>query len=614
MLNALLHTPDVEKYQSQISTIAAFLSDSWWGGAVKDKWVSNEYLCYLEPKLTSVQNISLQYPMMLLTEALSRLLHLWDQGLLKLLPETLLRDRIPVVFAQILNRTLLTQRPSGAWNSNESPEITAYAVLTLTAASSLPWHVLLDKEIISAIQRGRNFLRLSQKEWAKPGYLWVEKVTYGSPNLSKAYCLAALKPCKFSYEWSDRTKSLAEVPEKFIFEFLQLFTALQVFQGEPLWKLKASAIEGYMFLPQLKSAPMEILQRQKGAKNEYLNYIPCTWTIVNNQRGLYLGATLLWDMMVLTMCNFRVDEYMETAIAKLGGDELEAIKSIIRMLCRRQEAENPQTLKRPHEDSVKNIADCKYFTGKNGAENCNLVSFKAVIGRYVRAMLDYPRVQLASTTDQSHFHVELEEFLLSHIVQLQDNARFSTGTSWFTTTRKDFSTPRISFFTWAHTIGAISVSCPFSFAFFTCILRPTSLQSPDCFSSVRQKYLAADLCSHLAVMSRLYNDYSSISRDHAERNINSINFPEFRGYPRHCSASDEELKREESRLKPDLLDLAQYERECANEVAEKLVKELSSNSGVGKMKAKCLMLFVGVVALYADIYVAKDLSNPNQRA
>lgn len=550
--------------------------------------------------------------MMLLTEALSRLLYLWDQNLLKLLPENLLRDRVPVVLAQILNRTLLAQSSNGAWSPNESPEATAYAVLTLTAAASIPWYVLLDKEVTTAIQRGQQFLSQFQNEWTKPGYLWIEKVTYGSPNLSEAYCLAASKPSRFSYEWSGRMQNLVDVPEKFIFKFLQFFSTLALFQGEALWKMKASAIEGYMFLPQLKSAPMEILKGQKGAKNEYLNYIPCTWTLVNNQRGLFLGATLLWDMMVLTMCNFRVDEYMETAVAKLGEDKIEATKSIIRMLCRRQEAQNPQSRKRPHEDSVKKIADCNYFIGKNGAENYDLVGFKDVIGRYVRAMLEYPRIQLASPTDQSYFHIALEEFLLSHIVQLQDNVRFSNGASWLTTPKKDFSTPRTSFYTWAHTIGAVSVSCPFSFAFFTCILRPSSLQSPDCFSSVRQKYLAGDLCSHLAVMSRLYNDYSSLSRDHTEGNINSIDFAEFHGYARHSSASDKEQKAKELRLKKDLLCLAQYERECADAVAEKLVKDLSSDRGVGKMKAKSVMLFVGVVALYADMYVAKDLSNPNQ--
>lgn len=552
--------------------------------------------------------------MMLLIEAFSRLLYLWDQGLLKRMPENLLRDRIPIVLAQIINRTLLTQSPNGSWSPTESLETTAYAVLTLTAACSIPWYVLLEKEIISAIQKGQHLLRQSEKDWAKPGHLWIEKVTYGSPNLSEAYCLAALKASKFSYEWSSQIQSLVEVPEKNISEFLRFFSTLKVFQGESSWKLKASAIEGYMFLPRLKSEPMEILQRQKGAKNEYLNYIPCTWTIVNNQQGLFLGATLLWDMMVLTMCNFRVDEYMETVVAKFSWDKLEAIKSIVRRLCRRQEVKSPQTRKRPHEQSVKYIADCSYFTGKNGLENYDLGSFEAVIGRYVRAMLDYPRIQLASPADQSHFGMELEEFLLSHIVQLQDNVRFSNGTSWFATTRKNFSTPRTSFYNWAHSTGAVSVSCPFSFAFFTCILRPSSLKSPDCFSSVCQKYLAADLCSHLAVMSRLYNDYSSISRDRTEKNVNSIDFLEFHGYPRRYSASDRQLKTKESIMKLDLLGLAQYERECAHVVAERLVKDLDSDCGVGKITTKSVTLFIGVVALYADMYVAKDLSNPNQQA
>ena len=39
VLIALLHSPNVEMYSSCISNIATFLSDAWWTGASRDKWV-----------------------------------------------------------------------------------------------------------------------------------------------------------------------------------------------------------------------------------------------------------------------------------------------------------------------------------------------------------------------------------------------------------------------------------------------------------------------------------------------------------------------------------------------------------------------------------------------
>lgn len=38
-------------------------------------------------------------------------------------------------------------------------------------------------------------------------------------------------------------------------------------------------------------------------------------------------------MMVLTLCNFRVDEYMETTIAQLGKPDLKEAKTVIQTLC-----------------------------------------------------------------------------------------------------------------------------------------------------------------------------------------------------------------------------------------------------------------------------------------
>ena len=114
-------------------------------------------------------------------------------------------------------------------------------------------------------------------------------------------------------------------------------------------------------------------------------------------------------------------------------------------------------------------------------------------------------------------------------------------------------------------------------------------------------------------MSRLYNDYGSLARDRKEANINSVNFPEFH---RSHAPGRSTLEGEEytvikaSQLKADLLEIAVYERESTDLVGQKLFEKLTaSGSSKERGKADGVMLFMGVTALYADMYVQRDLSN-----
>lgn len=68
--------------------------------------------------------------MMVLAEVFVDLLQLWDKGKFKLQTEILLRDFIPMILIQILNRTLLTQSYEKGRSTHGSPEISAYAILT----------------------------------------------------------------------------------------------------------------------------------------------------------------------------------------------------------------------------------------------------------------------------------------------------------------------------------------------------------------------------------------------------------------------------------------------------------------------------------------------------
>ena len=591
--------------------------------------------------------------MMLLAEALVRLLFLWDRGLLSGVPETLVNDRIPVVTIQILNRTLFAQTETGGWGADGASENTAYGILTLRTLSSLPWHTLLQDRIVTGIASGQQFLSQSKNEWTKPAKLWIGKVMYGSAELSEAYCLAAMKTSKTSRSWSQRITDIIRIDEKQISKLVNVFSSLKGFRNEPHWKLMSSAIEGFTFLQQLKSARMDILPCQKDAKNEYMAYVPITWTLINNLLHLNTCTNLLWDMMVLTVCIFRLDEYIETSVARFSKSHLELTKVIIRDLCAAEVSIDVQTRDQSLKIPVKVDHVDEQFTTEatsqtkstpstrsslngdkaestaievNGKHSVSpLVSFRATIGHYTRAMLAYPRVVHASPADQAHYRSLLRSYLLSHISQVTDNSRFATQSSWNSSATSVFVKPRTSFYTWAHSTGADSVACPIAFAFLICILGSTtaastnsgkSYSADEFFGSARQKYLAEDLCSHLAVMSRLYNDYGSIVRDRLEANINSVNFPEFHSHSEefHATSRGNSATMAEEKLKRELLEIAEYERNLSDATFQLLLSDMEGVDGravTEKEKAKVngLRLFVGVVMLYADVAEVRDISN-----
>ena len=459
---------------------------------------------------------------MLLIESLVRLLELWDIGILGGLPETLLHHCIPVILVQILNQTLLSQNVDGTWDANYSPEVTAYGVLTLSALAWLSEIVWLREKVTSAIDAGQSILYRLQHMWTKPQYLWVEKVTYGSHNLSEAYWLAAMKPGRNPYSWSHKVKSLFKLPKELISKHSHFLLTMAEFRTESWWRIQASVTEGYLFLPQLKSTRMDILPRQEGAKNEYLNLIPCTWIVVNHHNNLHMPTCLLWDMMVLTMCNFRVDEYMETTGAKLIEGNLEQVKAIIHNLCNVKFSDEPRTQKKAFENFAKPTDSHEFQGTAHEAQTGNkerysssakpsqavgmiteadrnssaslLATFHAVIGHYVHEMLTHPRILGASLSDYSKLSTLLSNFLLSHAEQISDSLLWATQERRLSSTGV-FAKPRTSFYVWAHGTGADSVSCPFSFAFFTCLLGATSAptrqtaheSTKDCFGSVHQK-------------------------------------------------------------------------------------------------------------------------------
>lgn len=130
-------------------------------------------------KLTAVKNLSTYYPCMLMAQALTRLLLVWEKDLLPPPPsDDLLKVRLPVSLLQATSRTLSSQNRNGSWGKegSNSLEETAYAIITLANLASLPFTTSIHAEIHTAIASARKFLSGRWDNDFQGEYLWIEKV------------------------------------------------------------------------------------------------------------------------------------------------------------------------------------------------------------------------------------------------------------------------------------------------------------------------------------------------------------------------------------------------------------------------------------------------------
>ena len=610
VLIALLHMKNVPSYVSHIEKVTRFLCSAWWDSTagIKDKW-----------------HLSSSYPTMLLVQALTHLLKLWDDGLLSILADDLIRDRIPIILCQALIRTLQAQNSDGSWGNNNSDESTheetAYSILILARVSSVAFPKPLQLRLIAAIEEGRKIL-LSQDEKAK--YLWIEKVSYKPDAIYESYRLAGLNIAVPPLQLGSRIESLFAIPMERVSKFTKFYSQLPLLSGLATWRLQASLIEGYLFQPLIKRVRLDIFPRRNMEEDQYLEYIPSTWTGCNNLDATYVSNNFLYDMMVLSLLNYQADEFMETVGNRYARGRIDAIKNIVEdifyesELCRftdsglRSVKTNETALRSsdakvgsncgtlPYDPSLSNslgvTSGVQDHTIANGLDAEELNEIRSILKGFIDFVLRHPKVAQASRYNQTLLWTELRVFLLAHITQAEDNARFANQQMPDSSITYPFQTPHGSYFDWAHTTSAAHTSCPYSFAFVTCLLSGTGIA---CFETAEEKYLAQDLCRHLSTMCRMYNDFGSLVRDRAEKNLNSVNFPEFGADG--LSTSDQELK-------DRLWRLGEYERECLD-LAFARLERLAVESKRKRRVLAVFKMFSNVTDFYGQIYVVRDIAS-----
>lgn len=530
--------------------------------------------------------------MMLAAESFLQLLIASDCGSLSRTPDDLLHKSIPLTLTQILGRTMRAQDPDGSWQHG-SCEVTAYATLTLTSLSALPWISKIRELYLDvAIHKGKMFLRENRNRWKEAKHLWVEKVTYASEVLSQTYCLAAAKALPNRFAWSPRARDLTKLPAKQIAKLSHFFSRLPIFSKVENHGtiISTSVPESYLLVQKLQCSIPAIFPRDDETESKYMDYIPFTWISCNNL-GPCADATTLLEMMKISVLNYQADGYMEKAIACRDDTDLQSINEMISHLGEKD-----------FQDDGNGDATSQTEGFNESSERRESLQAPAgVLSKFVAYVMSHPAVLCQTELMRSQLLLVLRAFLRAHVAQLSDNARLLRT-----------SIPSVPFYEWVHTTSAAHTSCPYSFNFFCCLMNsnPRSGGGGECFSTVRQRYLAQDLCAHLSSMCRMQNDLGSVRRDREEKNLNSLDFPEFRtstDIQRSGDGGNDGVAKEgsadwENQKRKDLLWLADHERESVELAFEKL-----EQSGITSYTKEMLRLFVRVTDLYGQMYVERDI-------
>lgn len=543
---------------------------------------------------------------MLLANALTTVLQLWQNGSLQDLSKDLLH-KVPLVLWEILVQTIQEQQLTGAWY-NGSCEITAYATLTLVAGSNSPFAALLGEKLQTSLVYARAFLEANISQWDKGATIWVEKVSYNSAILSNAYCISAVQAPIFTWIPTGDGNGLINVPSKAVSQFAQFYSCLPLFANEPTWRLKSSLAEGFLWFPRLAARRLDIFPRTNMEEDKYLQYIPQTWTMCNNLHDGALAPDLMWEMMIISMLNYQADEFLEAVVEKHMMDQFDAVCALVERLCDDPNPNGEEQLSESDDSNSESLFS-DVATKPNGIYETpvslngdlpDMAYVEQVLRRFIAYILAHPAVVRCPPSVQRTLRRELKVFILAHLTHAEDNARFRAQ-SLAADRTTEFATPRSSYYSWVRSTSADHTSCPYSFHFLSCLI---AKPGEPAFKGVRQRYLAEDMCRHLATMCRQYNDYGSIVRDRAEKNLNSVNFPEF-CEEKATGAGPKTVAQLEQKLKDGLMWVAEYERECCMTALDRLENE----TGLDARTKRILKMFVDVTDLYGQIYVARDIAS-----
>ncbi|KAL8848314.1 MAG: hypothetical protein Q9221_006668 [Calogaya cf. arnoldii] len=613
---SLLGVNEINKYAHHIETALTFLLEAEESGTISDKW-----------------NLSPQYCRMLFMQTLLSVLKTHNDNCLESLSPTVIYEQVPGCICRLLSQTLSSQRSDGSWAG--SLEVTAYSILTLAHCLSLPWSDDIRSQLNDSLLRGRQYLRTEYGTTDKRDYLWVEKVSYRSSLLHSTYCSAALNIAITEHRWSTALVGCFTLQKSVTKQMNKLISSLPLFKQSPLASVNLVLVEAGQVSKRLKRHRDMLFTRDDipMTADKYVEFIPMIWVACNHKSGHVLSADVVWEMVLLSLLNYQVDEYMESVVGRIEEIDIPMLVAFLKQECDGESgashaAGGVMTDDRdpisPAKKRKMNGGETRILQGSVPEQSTVSQAAKA-LSQFIQHVIQHGSLVRSPPPMQREMAKEVSKFLVAHITHNQDNVALAKSKGSGTEDGARVVDNGRTYIDWVRTIASDDTSCPFSFLFFTALI---SERGHDCFEGPQAGYLSRSLCRQLATMCRQYNDYGSAERDAAECNLNSLDFPEFQSFPspagrsckangsgghkasittaekhEHESSDDKPQNSKRAGAKEDLMVIAEYERSCMQLTLGKLTA-ISPPATIQK-----LQVFIDVTDMFGQIYVQRDIAS-----
>ena len=474
VLKALLDLlPGNTEQGLQIEKTLKFIVNCWWttNGRIEDQ--SN-----------SVSN----FPIMLMVNALVRLVDLWETGFAPILDKASLREKTFICLYQALTRTMQDQNANGSWGCQPHCEATAYAVLTLSRLARFPSAPRVKAQLVQAVEKGRQFLADNFRPFSEPDHVWRGKTTAGSSILFQVYILAALQAPIPNNLNSRSIETMYQVSLAKIVIQTKHYARQPWFAKIPEWQIQACLVESQLFLPQLKQARYVIFPETYLEEDRYFEMIPFMWLAANTLKRRFIGPEFLYQMMIVSFLNRQLDDYIAHHITDGFAGCLFEVEDILQDIFHDLEHIS-------HKDQCYNDAHESTKRRSSISTNATIISaeVRSVLYRFASHIVNHPYVLMASHRDQAQLRTEFLAFLLSRINLGLEQPK---------------SAPDITHL--EETPGSDQTHHAYTLAFFSCLVGNQSNENGlglryDFLDTPEQQYLCTAMCRHLSIVSFMYS-------------------------------------------------------------------------------------------------------------
>ena len=566
---------------------------------------------------------------MLMAQVFTRLLELWDSGLVPVPSDASIREKVIISLFQALTRLLQTQNPDGSWGRGQRCETTAYAVLTVARLSCLSSAPRVKSQITQSIDSGRHFLLVNFSPFSEADPVWHGKTTSGSSILHQAFVLAALQ-APIARPAVSIIDLHFEIPLAKITIQTKYYGRQAAFSTTPEWLVQACLIESHLFIQQIRDVRFAVFPSESLAEDTFFEYIPFMWIVANKLDGRSIGAEFLYQMMILSVLERQFDDYFQNVVGETFEGCIFEVEDIIYGIFRELE--------------INSKDQC--FCGSHDTEAArsstatSISDVRSVLYRFISHILNHPYVLMASVHDQNQLNTEIQSFLLGRINQLSDREK---------DVLQNDGEDLISDST-AHTDSSIAATDQtshfYTFAFLSCLVGNQSSNGGvglrrDFLDTPELRYLSSDLCRRLSIISFLSKntlDQPTLPSQHIERRSRSTSFrtgrqsfgsisaastassvysndsyspvspvssvssapsdfPEFGGFTKPQSISSYESAPQSPSQSQQLARLLTHERRCLSICLDSLTE-----AGIDCRTANIITLFVDFTALSEQIY------------